>query len=205
MDPRKLTIENIESVRNMDGFPLGTDEDIIGLSNAPYYTACPNPFVEEYIKENGHPYEEDDDYHREPYTSDVSEGKHDPYYMAHGYHTKVPYMAIMRYILHYTDPGDIVLDSFCGTGMTAVAALQCGTNDYEIKEHVSPAKTTKWGARKAVVSDLSPIASFIASNYANEINMSHFYDIVTPILERLKREYGWMYETVYDGSAAQIN
>ncbi len=205
MESKKLTIDNIESVRDIDGFPIGTDEDIMELSNAPYYTACPNPFVEEYINENGHPYEESDDYHREPFTSDVSEGKHDPYYMAHGYHTKVPYMAIMRYILHYTDPGDVVLDSFCGTGMTAVAALQCGTDDYEVKNHVSVSKDTKWGARKAVVSDLSPIASFIASNYANEINMSHFYEIVTPILEKLKRDYGWMYETKYDGSVAQIN
>ena len=49
--------------------------------------------------------------------------------MAHTYHTKVPYKAIMRYILHYTKPGDIVFDGFCGTGMTGVAAQMCGSND----------------------------------------------------------------------------
>jgi len=32
----------------------------------------------------------------------------------------------MRYILHYTQPGDIVFDGFCGTGMTGVAAQLCG-------------------------------------------------------------------------------
>ena len=32
----------------------------------------------------------------------------------------------MRYILHYTEPGDIVFDGFCGTGMTGVAAQLCG-------------------------------------------------------------------------------
>jgi very-short-patch-repair endonuclease len=32
----------------------------------------------------------------------------------------------MRYILHYTDPGDIVFDGFCGSGMTGVAAQLCG-------------------------------------------------------------------------------
>jgi DNA modification methylase len=31
----------------------------------------------------------------------------------------------MRYILHYTEPGDIVFDGFCGTGMTGVAAQMC--------------------------------------------------------------------------------
>jgi hypothetical protein len=32
----------------------------------------------------------------------------------------------MRYILHYTEPGDIVFDGFCGTGMTGVAVQMCG-------------------------------------------------------------------------------
>ena len=70
------------------------------------------------------PYDEaTDDYHREPFAADVSEGKTDPIYMAHTYHTKVPHKAIMQYILHYTKPGDLVLDGFCGTGMTGVACL----------------------------------------------------------------------------------
>ncbi len=58
----------------------------------------------------------------EPYASDVSEGKNNPIYNAHTYHTKVPHPAIMRYLLYYTQPGDIVLDGFAGTGMTGVAA-----------------------------------------------------------------------------------
>ena len=45
----------------------------------------------------------------------------------HADHTKVPHKAIIRYLLHYTDPGDIVLDGFCGSGMTGVAAQMCGT------------------------------------------------------------------------------
>ena len=97
MEPRKLTKEDIDKVRNIEGFPIGTDEDIIALSDAPYYTACPNPFIEEFIKENGTPYDEaTDDYHREPFAADVSEGKNDPIYTAHTYHTKVPHKAIMQ-------------------------------------------------------------------------------------------------------------
>lgn len=207
MEPRKLTKEDIDKVRHIEGFPIGTDEDIIALSNAPYYTACPNPFIEEFIQENGKIYDEEtDDYHREPFTSDVSEGKHDPYYMAHGYHTKVPYMAIMRYILHYTNPGDIVLDAFCGTGMTAVAALQCGTDDREVKAHLlNENLQVKWGKRNAIVSDISPIASFIASNYAMQIDMNRFCTIVEPILEKIYTEYGWMYETEINGIKYPVN
>ncbi len=67
---------------------------------------------------------------------DVSEGKTDPIYTAHSYHTKVPHKAIMRAILHYTQPGDIVLDGFAGSGMTGVAAQMCAHPDPEFKETV---------------------------------------------------------------------
>ena len=98
MEKRKLTKEDLDKVRDIEGFPIGTDEDIIALSDAPYYTACPNPFIKEFIAENGTPYDEEtDDYHCEPFASDLSEGKSDAIYTAHSYHTKVPYKAIMKY------------------------------------------------------------------------------------------------------------
>ena len=126
MERRKLTKADLDKVRDIEGFPIAKDEDIIALSDAPYYTACPNPFIEEFIREKGIPYDEaTDDYHKEPFAADVSEGKTDPIYMAHTYHTKVPHKAIMNYILHYTKPGEIVFDGFCGTGMTALAAEMC--------------------------------------------------------------------------------
>ena len=56
----------------------------------------------------------------------MSEGKNDPICNAHSFHTKVPHKAIMRYILHFTEPGDVVFDGFCGTGMTGLAAQLCG-------------------------------------------------------------------------------
>ena len=31
--------------RKIEGFPIGKDEDILALSDPPYYTACPNPFL----------------------------------------------------------------------------------------------------------------------------------------------------------------
>ena len=74
--------------RKIEGFPGGTDEDILALSDPPYYTACPNPFIEEFIKFHGKPYNPaTDNYEREPFAADVSEGKKDPIYNA----TCVPY------------------------------------------------------------------------------------------------------------------
>ena len=197
MEHRKLTKADIDKVRGIEGFPIGSDEDVIALSDAPYYTACPNPFIGEFISENGTPYDEaTDDYHREPFASDISEGKSDAMYMAHSYHTKVPYKAIMKYILHYTDPGDIVFDGFCGTGMTGVAAQKCGClTDLEKHEILSKMPYAKFGTRYSVVSDLSPAATFIAYNYVAPVNIQKFKEKASAILDECRREYGWMYKT----------
>jgi DNA modification methylase len=193
----KLTKEDLDKVRHIEGFPIAKDEDIIALSNPPYYTACPNPFIEDFIKEHGKPYDEaTDDYHREPFAADVSEGKNDPIYNAHSYHTKVPHKAIMRYILHYTEPGDIIFDGFCGTGMTGVAAQMCGNPDPEFKAKIEAEMPyVKWGARKAVLNDLSPAATFIAYNYNTPVDVAEFQREATRILEECEKECGWMYET----------
>jgi DNA modification methylase len=193
----KLTKEDIDKVRHIEGFPIGKDEDIIALSNPPYYTACPNPFIEDFIKEHGKPYDEaTDDYHREPFAADVSEGKNDSIYNAHSYHTKVPYKAIMRYILHYTEPGDIVFDGFCGTGMTGVAAQMCENPDPDFKAKIEAEMPyVKWGARKAILNDLSPAATFIAYNYNTPVDVVEFEKEAKRILDECEKECGWMYET----------
>lgn len=194
MEPRKLTKADIDKVRHIEGFPVGKDEDIIALSDVPYYTSCPNPFVADFIAKYGEPYDaETDQYHRTPFTSDVSEGKHDPLYMAHSYHTKVPYKAIMRHMLHYTKPGDIVFDGFCGTGMTGVAAQMCG--DYSSCYSVGEINEANIGVRRAIVSDLSPEAAFIAHNYNSKVDITKFKTVAESIIAECKKECGWVYET----------
>lgn len=194
-----LTKEDIDKIRHIEGFPIGSDEDIIALSNPPYYTACPNPFIEDFIKEFGKPYEEETDvYHREPFAADVSEGKNDPIYNAHSYHTKVPYKAIMRYILHYTEPGDIVLDGFSGTGMTGVAAQMCGNLERidEFKKQIeSEMPEVKWGKRYSVLNDLSPVASFITNNYNKPFEIKKYKEEVKRIIKELEKECRWVYIT----------
>ena len=197
MQEKKLTKEDIDRVRDIEGFPIAKDEDIIALSRPPYYTACPNPFLADFIQEYGIPYnEETDSYQREPFAADVSEGKSDPIYNAHSYHTKVPYKAIMRYILHYTNPGDIVFDGFCGTGMTGVAAQMCGFPDAE-QEYLFNQNQTEieWGSRKAILCDLSPIATFIAYNYNKTINVVDFEREANNVISESQKECNWVYET----------
>jgi DNA-directed RNA polymerase subunit RPC12/RpoP len=102
----------------------------------------------------------------------------------------------MRYILHYTKPGDIVFDGFCGTGMTGVAAQMCGCPDEEFKQKIeSEMPGIEWGARKAILNDLSPAATFIAYNYNTPIDVDEFQKEAERILTECEKECGWMYET----------
>jgi predicted RNA-binding Zn-ribbon protein involved in translation (DUF1610 family) len=203
--------------RQIEGFPIGADEDILALSDPPWYTACPNPFLSQIIAQwqqeraeargqLGLPADgENGAYQREPFAADVSEGKNDPIYNAHSYHTKVPHKAIMRYILHYTDPGDIVFDGFCGTGMTGVAAQLCGDRKvvqelgYRVENdgmiYDGNAAISRLGARKAVLNDLSPAATFIAYNYNTPVDTAVFEAEARRILAEVEAELGWMYET----------
>ncbi len=202
--------------RKTEGFPIGSDEDILALSDPPYYTACPNPFIADFIKHYGKPYDSSKPYSREPFAADVSEGKNDPIYNAHSYHTKVPHKAIMRYILHYTEPGDVVFDGFCGTGMTGVAAQMCGDKaaveslGYQVDEDgtISRQETdengkmvwkpfSKLGSRRAVLNDLSPAATFIAYNYNTPVDVQAFEREAKRILKEVETECGWMYETLH--------
>lgn len=205
--------------RAIEGFPIGKDEDILALSDPPYYTACPNPFLPEIIDQWQQERAElrkqlglnDDSYQREPFATDVSEGKNDPIYNAHSYHTKVPHKAIMRYILHYTDPGDIVFDGFCGTGMTGVAAQLCGDKKtveslgYKVDENgviwEGEKAISRLGARKAVLNDLSPAATFIAYNYNTPVDAVAFEREAKRILREVEEECGWMYETWHPNAA----
>lgn len=178
MDMKKLKPleELLDSVRDIEGFPIGKDEDILNLSNAPYYTACPNPYINDFIDAYGKPYDpETDTYDRKPFVGDVSEGKNDPIYMAHTYHTKVPHKAIMEYINHYTNEGDIVLDGFGGSGMTGIASSILN--------------------RKSITFDISPFATFMQNNYLNfnikKDDKENFYNI----LDSVYKKYSWVYET----------
>lgn len=207
MEPRKLTSADIDRVRDIEGFPIATDEAIIELSDAPYYTACPNPFIEDFIAENGTTYDErSDNYHCEPFAYDVSEGKGDIIYGAHNYHTKVPYKAIMRYILHYTNPGDVVFDGFCGTGMTGVAAQMCGADLGELRLILQKeVPGARFGARKVILNDLSTIATFIAYNQNTPADSLQFENEAQAILDAFETEYGWMYETLHHSEDLQLS
>ena len=174
-------------MKDIEGFPLGDVEDILELSEPPYYTAYPNPYTKDFIEYFGTPYDEEtDDYDVEPFVGDVSEGKNNSIYNAHSYPTKVPYKAIKKFIEHYTQEGDLIFDGFSGTGMSGVAAISSNRN--------------------AILSDLSVFGSFIARNYNYSTNLKLMEDAFKEIVNDLHKELNWMYETKHtNGKMGIIN
>lgn len=189
--------------RKTPGFPKGTDEAILRMSDPPYYTACPNPFLEEFVRYYRQPHRPETVYDRESFAVNISVGKTDPLYKAHSYHTKVPHLAIVPSILHYTEPGDVVLDSFCGSGMTGVASQWCDTAPISYRQKIESEwkqlgrRGPKWGPRRVILGDLGPAATFIAANYNIPFDVSEVSESARNILDEVAEELGWMYETLH--------
>lgn len=114
-------------------------------------------------------------YDRLPFARHIDAGKNTPIYNAHSYHTKVPYQGITPYIEHYTAPGDIVLDPFCGSGMTGVASVLAGRN--------------------AILNDLSPAAIHIARNYTTRCDPEALQAAFGELCEALVTYQLQLYET----------
>lgn len=96
------------------------------------------------------------------FDSPISAGKNTYVYDAHTYHTKVPPEGIKALVEHYTNPGDVILDPFCGSGMTGVAALELG--------------------REVLLCDLSPAAVFITYNLNTPIDANHYLNAVKQLI-----------------------
>ena len=135
-----------------------------------------------------------DDYDRPPFAADIKEGKNDPIYNVHSYHTKVPPRSIIPYILHYTKPDDLVLDPFCGSGMTGVAAQMCANPPADLLEQY-PELKDRVGARTCVLNDLSPAACHIAYNYNTPVDVEALRREFERIKAAVKIEFDWLYCT----------
>jgi tRNA G10 N-methylase Trm11/transcriptional regulator with XRE-family HTH domain/DNA-directed RNA polymerase subunit RPC12/RpoP len=115
----------------------------------------------------------------------VPGGRSSAFYLAHSYHTKVPPEAIRPFIEHYTRPGDIVLDPFCGSGMTGVAATLAG--------------------RRSILNDLSPAAIHLSWNHTRPCDPDKLASAFAEIDARVRDDFERLYGTTHDGQPAKIH
>ncbi len=116
----------------------------------------------------------------------IEANRSDPVYMAHAYLTKIPVDAIVPFIEAFTEPGDVVLDPFAGSGMTGVAAA-----------------ATSRGAR---LFDVSVLGRHIGTNFTNLVDAELLRKRATEVLLGTKKQLGDIYAVQCHacGSDAQL-
>lgn len=131
----------------------------------------------EFIKKYGKPYDpKTDDYDVQSFDVSFDDASKDSkIYYIHTYWTKQSPEIVKQYIEHYTHPGDIVLDAFCGSGIIGVAA--------------------QLAKRNAILTDISPACIHISKNYNHLINpydLDYFYK---DLMQKVKDEIEPLYKT----------
>lgn len=161
----KHTVNNDASATPMKGWD--TDERLTLQENSPDLLGALGPWSSAHIRSAA-----------EFILPDVRAGKNTLVYNVHSYSTKVPYQGIAPFISHFTTPGDRVLDPFCGSGMTGIAAILFG--------------------RHATLVDISPAAIHIASNYVTPCDVEMLSAEAHRILSLLEEELAPLYATTCD-------
>ena len=83
----------------------------------------------------------------------------------HGYFTKQAWNVVAEYIKNFSQPGDVILDPFGGSGVTAIEALM--------------------NHRKAISTDINPMAVFLVNSLITPVD----FDELSAAFERVKTEY----------------
>lgn len=105
-------------------------------------------------------------------------------YAMHKYWGKKPFNEISKFIEEYTVPGEVVLDSFCGSGVTLIEALKAN--------------------RKCVGVDLNPLAVKLAKVSMTAVDIDEVNRQFKNITKKLKSTINSLYELEYDGEPTLV-
>ncbi|MGB4517254.1 MAG: DNA methyltransferase [Dethiobacteria bacterium] len=118
------------------------------------------------------------------------------FYNSFPYPTKISPEAIAIYIACMTSPGDLVLDTFGGSGSTGVAALLCEHPTEEMKRLSSEMNVSLvWGKRYAVIYELGTYASFASRTITSKISAKEFQKALDKFILMAEKEVTPYYRT----------
>ena len=100
---------------------------------------------------------------------------HTPMYLIHKYWARKPHNVVSEYIRHYSKEGEIVLDPFGGSGVTAMEAIKAG--------------------RKAISIDLNPMSAFLIENTLSQVSSKEIKDGFRKIEVKVKDHLNNLYVT----------
>ena len=105
-------------------------------------------------------------------------------YAMHKYWGKKPFNEISKFIEKYTMPGEVVLDSFCGSGVTLIEALKAN--------------------RRCIGVDLNPLAIKLAKVSMTAVDIDEVNRQFKVITKKLKATINSLYEFEYDGEPTLV-
>ena len=108
-----------------------------------------------------------------PIKESVKAQGHTAQYQMHKYFARRPYNVFSNLIQHYTKEGDIVLDCFCGGGVTVFESLALD--------------------RKVIGVDINPLATFITEMQIQQVNTQQLREFFDTFLEECIKEYSHLY------------
>jgi len=114
--------------------------------------------------------EENFDYLKRPLLGEIPVMKQQAkrHFGVHGYFTRQSWNVVAEYIKNFSKEGDVVLDPFGGSGVTAVEALM--------------------NKRKAISLDINPLSVFIMQSLIIPVKLYELYDIYNNICEEYKKK-----------------
>jgi DNA modification methylase/DNA-directed RNA polymerase subunit RPC12/RpoP len=113
--------------------------------------------------------------HLTPIDHAVIAKPHTPVYKMHRYFARRPWSVFRELIEHYSNPGSIVLDPFCGGGVTVVEGLRLG--------------------RKVIGVDLNPLATFITRMEVTDADLGELQESFEAVEAACRREIEDLYLT----------
>jgi adenine-specific DNA methylase len=110
-----------------------------------------------------------------PFDKLVEAKAHTPVYMMHKYFARRPWNVFNELISHYSSPNEIVLDPFCGGGVTLVESLKLG--------------------RRTVGVDINPLATYVTKMQIKPVDLDSFRESFNEIRTIAMHEISALYAT----------
>lgn len=131
------------------------------------------------------------------YSKPLPSSRSGAFYNTFPYPTKISPEAIAVYIACSTNPGDLVLDAFAGSGSTGVAALLCEHPTERMRKIAKDLNVTPvWGSRNAVLYEIGTYASFAIKTILSRLSSREFTIAVDSFLKKAQDLVGGLYEAI---------
>jgi 16S rRNA G966 N2-methylase RsmD len=110
-----------------------------------------------------------------PFTKAMKAEPHSPVYTMHKYFARRPWNVFNALIAHYSSPDHIILDPFCGGGVTIVESLKL--------------------RRKAIGVDVNPLATYVTKMECSPLDLARFQEALSGLRNRVGHKISSLYAT----------